>query len=79
MSRSVVVTLWSGARIVQRLGPGDPDPTQAELDAIATEWLAANDGVRPVVRVLEKAPTRRPFGIGPDLGPAGSPPPARRA
>jgi hypothetical protein len=28
-------------------------PTQADLDAIATAWTASNDGVRPVVRVLE--------------------------
>ena len=28
-------------------------PTQADLDAIATAHIAANDGVRPVARVLE--------------------------
>lgn len=30
-------------------------PTQADVDAIATAWTGANDGVRPVVRVLELA------------------------
>lgn len=28
-------------------------PTQADLDAIAVAWIPWNDGVRPVVRVLE--------------------------
>src|SRR4051794_38039017 len=43
-------------------------PTQSDLDAIATAWTAANDGVRPNVRVLEHSglPFRR--------GPAGSVP-----
>lgn len=30
-------------------------PLQSDLDAIATSWIAENDGVRPSVRVLDKA------------------------
>jgi hypothetical protein len=30
-------------------------PTQADLDQIATTMTAWNDGIRPVVRVIEKA------------------------
>lgn len=76
VNRSIVVLLWAGARIVRRLGPGDPDPTPAELDAIAVAHTAWNDDcVRPVVRVLEQSSLP-----GRSLGPAGSvvQPPAPR-
>lgn len=44
-------------------------PTVADLDAIATAFTAANDGVRPIVRVLDAStlPAR-------SLGPAGTVP-----
>ncbi len=48
----MIVQLWTGAKVVRRLGPGDPEPTPADLDAIAVAWTAWNDGVRPVARVL---------------------------
>lgn len=51
--RVVVVELWTGTRAVRTLRSGESDPAQAELDAIATAHVAANDGVRPIVRVLE--------------------------
>jgi hypothetical protein len=31
-------------------------PTPADLDAVASDWTSANDGVKPTVRVLEQAP-----------------------
>lgn len=76
MSRTVVATLWRGPYIVARLAPGDPAPTQAELDEWATGLTATNDGVRPVVRVLEHStyPASSPAG-----GPAGSTPGRRSA
>ncbi len=69
MKRTVVVMLWTGSVIIDRLGPTDPEPELADLDAIATAWTAANDGVRPSVRILEEAnlPNRA-------RGPAGSAP-----
>lgn len=69
MTRSVVVNLWTGARVVRRLSPADVAPTLAELDEIAVEWTAMNDGVRPVVRVLEDSSLP-----GSSLGRAGSVP-----
>jgi hypothetical protein len=72
--RTVVVELWTGALVVQRLGPDDPDPTLAELDAIAVAHIAANDGVRPVVRVMEQMPSLRSRGTRYDHGPAGAVP-----
>ncbi len=69
MIRNVIVELWTGARIAARLGSGDPDPTQADLDAIAVAWTASNDGVRPAVRVLQQSSLP-----GRSLGPAGSVP-----
>lgn len=60
--RSVVVTMWTGAREVARLGPDDSDPTAADLDAIAAAWLTWNDGVLPVVRVLEAMASTRRLG-----------------
>jgi len=65
----VVVTLWSGPQVVRRLGPDDSDPSAEELDAIATAMTAPNDGVRPVVRVVEVATVPRR-----SLGAAGSVP-----
>ncbi len=98
MTRDVVVQLWTGARLAQRLRftAADVDtmsdvevakqlralgvplpatvveqrarlkgwPTQADLDAIATAWLPWNDGVLPVVRVLEAAPFGRRRAAG---------------
>ncbi len=55
--------------IVRRLGPDDVVPTVAELDAIATSMTGRNDGVRPVVRVLERSTIP-----GSGLGAAGSVP-----
>jgi hypothetical protein len=69
--RNVVVQLWSGALVVQRLGHDDPDPSQADLDAWAVANTAANDGVRPAVRVLEVAYAGM-GGSGGWRGPAGS-------
>lgn len=67
MIRTVIAELWTGAVVVRRLGPDEPNPTVAELDAIATTMTPRNDGVRPVVRVLERS------GIpGGGLGVAGS-------
>jgi hypothetical protein len=51
--RFIVVALWNRTVTVGEVKPDDPEPTQADLDAIATAWLPMNDGVRPVVRVLE--------------------------
>jgi hypothetical protein len=76
MIRNVVVQLWSGSVIAARLEHDDPDPTQADLDAIATAWIAANDGVRPSVRVLEQSNVPSPASLH---GPAGSPPHKVRA
>ena len=66
MNREIVVTLWTGAVPVRPLAPDDPDPTQAELDELATAWTAHNDGIRPVVRVLEESanPGRRVGAAG---------------
>lgn len=75
MIRNVVVQLWTGGIVAARLSDDHADPTPAELDAIATAWTAANDGVRPVVRVLE-ASNLPSIGA---RGPAGSPPPRRTA
>lgn len=67
--RVVVAMLWSGARVLDRLEPGDPEPTPEELDALATALTPWNDDcVRPTVRVLERAPSRS----GRLAGPAGS-------
>jgi len=67
--RMIVAQLWSSPVIVRRLAAADPVPTVAELDAIATAMTASNDGIRPVVRLLEQA------GIpGAGLGAAGSVP-----
>jgi hypothetical protein len=112
VTRTVVVTLWSGAHVVRRLRFAEADqparvdtmsdgqvtanlrrlevavpataaerrarlaewPTQADLDAIATAWTASNDGVRPVVRVLEQATIGRSTGVGLDADAAGSVP-----
>jgi len=52
MSRIVVAEMWTGSRVVWRL-PEDREPTQAELDQIATNIVPWNDGIRPDVRVIE--------------------------
>lgn len=91
MIRMVVVQLWTGAREISRLGPGDPDPTPEELDSIAVAWTPWNDGVMPTVRVLEAASmpgwSRGPAGTVPrkaasmpsvQRGPAGTVPSAPR-
>jgi hypothetical protein len=56
--RTVVVLLWRGPLALQHLAPGEPDPTPEELDAIATEYAAWSQGVRPSVRVLEAVTMR---------------------
>lgn len=66
MVREVVVELWTGAIVVARLGPGDPEPTPAELDAWAVTFIPQNDGIRPTVRVLERCGF--PVGRGPAGG-----------
>lgn len=67
--RTIIAQLWSGPIVVRRLAAGDPAPTVAELDAIATALIASNDGIRPVIRILERS------GIpGGGLGVAGSVP-----
>ena len=42
-------------------------PTQADLDAVATTWMPWGEGVRPVVRVVERFPfsRSRPAGTVP--------------
>lgn len=60
--RTVLVELGIGSMVVRLLGPGDPHPTVADLDAISVAMTAANDGVRPAVRVLGRVGDRR----GPD-------------
>lgn len=55
MSRTVVAELWGGASVVRALSNADPDPTPHELGVIADSLTAENDGVRPVVRVLDQA------------------------
>ena len=74
MIRTVIVQLWTGPQIVKRLGSSDPNPTQAELDAIAVAWTAWNEGVRPVVRVVEQVRLPALRGVGGAAGPAGSVP-----
>lgn len=74
MIRTIIVELWTGAQIVQRLGSDADDPSQPELDAIATAMTASNDGVRPVVRVVEQFRLPRARGVGGVGGPAGSVP-----
>ncbi|MEJ7783810.1 MAG: hypothetical protein WKF96_03335 [Solirubrobacteraceae bacterium] len=66
--RVIVATLWSGPIVVRRLAAADAAPSLAELDQIATAMVARNDGIRPVVRVLERS------GIGGGLGAPGSVP-----
>jgi hypothetical protein len=70
----IAVTLWSGVRVVRALDHDEAEPTQEELDAIATAHLGANDGVRPNVRVLEQMTIPRPQGVGSAGGPAGAVP-----
>jgi hypothetical protein len=55
VDRHVIATMWNGARRLMSLTPADPDPTQLQLDLWADQLTADNDGVRPVVRVVEKA------------------------
>jgi len=75
MARQIVAQLWSGPMIVRRLGPDDPEPTQEELDEIATALIAANDCVRPVVRAIDVfALTTTVRGAGGASGPPGSVP-----
>lgn len=69
--RNVVVFTWDGPVVVQRLAPGDPSPTAAELEAISVAWTPSAGGVRPVVRVLESMPALRAHGVG-SSGPAGT-------
>lgn len=74
--REVVAELWTGAVVLVRLGLGakvevdgeqvlftdlDAEQLTTYLDAFATNLTAANDGVRPSVRVLERVgfPTGR--------------------
>ncbi len=61
--RMIVALLWSSPVIVRRLAAADPVPTVAELDAIATAMTARNDGIRPVVRLMEE-PTIPGRGLG---------------
>jgi hypothetical protein len=60
--RVVVATMWNGTRLLRRLGVEEPDPSAEELDVIARELLTTDDGkqdgVLPVVRVLEARVTR---------------------
>lgn len=73
--RAVVVQLWSGAQVVQRLGPDDADPSAEELEAIASAWVASSGGVPVVARVVEAMPPLRgPRGLGGAAGPAGTMP-----
>ncbi len=53
VDRSSVAELWFGPQVLDEFGPDDDDPTPADLDALATALVAANDGARPTVRVLE--------------------------
>jgi hypothetical protein len=61
VDRLIVATTWSGPLILARLHEGEPDPTQAELDAMADE-LSPYGGVKPTVRVLERPPVAAPGG-----------------
>ena len=56
--KTVVVTLFDGPVIVQRLEAQDPEPSADDLAAIAAEWVERNGGVRPTVRVLENTALR---------------------
>ena len=73
--RAVVVSLWSGSQVVQRLAPGDPEPSAGELEQIASAWGgASSEGIRPSVRIIETMPSLRSTGVGSAAGPAGSVP-----
>ena len=65
--RVVVAFAWDGARRIRELGEFDPDPTEAELDAIAEAILEEprQDGVLPHVRVLEARTSRLPTEVVP--------------
>jgi len=71
VTRAVTVQLWDGVTVVRRLGPDDPEPTPAELDAVAVAYIPWNDGVKPNVRVL--AVSKLPW-MHEAMGPAGSVP-----
>jgi hypothetical protein len=48
---SIVANMWSGAVIVRNVRVA---PSEEELGAIADSLTAANHGVRPVVRTVER-------------------------
>ena len=50
----VIAAMWDRIEVVGAVDPAAP-PSQAQLDAIADGLVAANCGVRPVVRVLGAA------------------------
>lgn len=72
--RHVVVSTFDGCTVVQRLGPDDVDPSPAELEAIASAWVASSGGVKPTVRIVEAMPSLRARGAGGAGGAAGSMP-----
>jgi hypothetical protein len=59
----IVATCWGGSMVLGELRWGEPDPSQAELDALA-ESIPISSGVRPNVRVIDVA-FRRPPEVNP--------------
>ena len=59
--------MWDHVEVVGAVDPAAP-PTESELDAIADSLVAANCGVKPVVRTLEEF--RVPAFVVEDPGPA---------
>lgn len=52
---AVVATMWDGAEVIGVTPVGSQPPTESELDAMADALTAApeQEGVKPVVRIVE--------------------------
>lgn len=70
--RVVTVATWDGPVTVQHLDRFDPNPSAEELAQLAVDWSSRAGGVRPTVRIIERAPSLRSTGAGGAGGPAGS-------
>jgi len=60
-TEDVIATMWCGVRRLGRVEPTKPTPPQEALDIQAGMLAAANCGVRPHVRVVERMPSLVPW------------------
>jgi len=64
VARAIVAFGWTGSRVIRRLTETDPDPSAAELQAIADRLRQENprhqDGAPVNVRVVAFRHVRRP-------------------